>query len=539
MADIKAQRPAAPQGNPYMPSTPGGPLIMEMFEGIDTTTTRAGVDDKEMWWCDSFMPLGPQRKLRTMYGKGSVVYTAPAGTTISFFDFYNIGATAFSVVFLSNGSVQQVNTATNAVTQIAPAGTIVNPSRKGVGVAQRGSTYLLIIAQQTNGYYIWDGTTLYSPGGGAPDGGTMPTGIGGTAIETYAGRIWIANGATITFSVPGSLHDFSSGNGGGNFTSTDSFLRVGFVALIQTNGFLYLVADSSVNYISGVQTSGSPPTTTFTNQNADPEIGTSWPGTVDVFSRNILFANPFGAHVIYGGAVTKISDKLDGVYASVANFGSFVPSAAKAIIFGKKCWLLLIPIIDPITGQQVNKLFCWNGKIWWAASQDLTLQYVQHQEINSVLTAWGTDGNALSPLFQQPSTAFTKTVQSKLWDKPNGYWEEKATSRFWAVTQYYSQLSPQLTVAIDNEVLSNTSALSIGPLNATWFTAAEITAIWQTVSSGAATWQIAGGSSLTVAPVEAITQNGNFIGMTISTQAADMALVSAATAIDDVVQYRG
>jgi len=51
----------------------------------------------------------------------------------------------------------------------------------------------------------------------------------------------------------------------------DSFLRVGFTQLKQTTEFLYLIADSSVELYSGVQTSGVSPITTFTNQNADPK----------------------------------------------------------------------------------------------------------------------------------------------------------------------------------------------------------------------------------------------------------------------------
>ena len=230
----------------------------------------------------------------------------------------------------------------------------------------------------------------------------MPFAIGGTTVEVYAGRVWVGNGAVITFSAPGSFTDFSSANGGGNFTSSDSFLRVRFVSLVQTNGFLYLIANSSVNYISGVQTTGTPPITTFTNQNADPEVGTPYASTTQVFGRNIVFANAFGAHISYGAAVTKISEALDGVYNTVPNnFGNFIPSSAKAILFGKKVWMFLLPIINPISGQQVNQIFIWNGKIWWASQQGVNLNYIQHQEINSILTAYGTDGSSIYPLFDR------------------------------------------------------------------------------------------------------------------------------------------
>jgi hypothetical protein len=279
----------------------------------------------------------------------------------------------------------------------------------------------------------------------------MPFGIQGTAVQTYAGRVWVANGASVFFTAPGSQIDFATSDGGGNFISSDSFLRVFYSQLIQTNGFLYLIGDSSLNYISGVSVSGSPPTTTFTNQNADPQVGTPYASTGDLFGRNIVFANSFGVHVSYGAAVTKISEALDGVWNTVANFGGLQLSAANATVFGKRIWMVLSQIIDPVTLATVNRLFCWDGKKWFATHQDHALTFIQHQEINSVFIAYGTDGTTIWPLFQSPSSGFTKVVQSRLWDAPGGYLFNKTETRFWALAQYYSASSPDLTVDIDNE----------------------------------------------------------------------------------------
>lgn len=520
---VKLQPPRGEQPSPYLPAGPPEPQIFEEFDGIYTTTSRPGVDDKQMWWCDGFMPIG-RRLLRTMYGIGSAVYGAASG--VAFFDFANIGANPYMVVVTNTGAIDVVNTLTGTGANIAAPGTITNPSRSTVGISQFGSTYIIIVAQQTNGYFLWDGTTFYKPGDTRPGGGgTMPTSVGGTAVETYQGRVWIANGASITFSAPGSAYDFSTGNGGGNFTSTDSFLRVRFTQLKQTNGFLYLIADSSVNYISGVQTSGSPPTTTFTNQNADPEVGTPWSATPLVFSRNILFANSFGVHVSYGAAVTKISEPLDGVYNTVADFGSFLPSAAKAILFGKKVFILLLPIVDPYSGQQVNKLLLWDSKRWWASEQDVPLNYIQYQEINSVLTTYGTDGSNIYPLFQNPSDGFTKTVQSKLWDKPGSYHIEKQTTRLWGLFRYYSPVSPDLDIFIDSETSSEPVASDLAPLDATWFTAAGAEATWTTAAAAVATWTTTGEGIVVLEPT-AVAQNGVLTGLTVQTQAADMAIIS-------------
>jgi hypothetical protein len=532
---IEAPQPQGEQGNPYLPAGPPDPLIFEDFEGIDTATLRPGVDDKKAAWLDGFMPLA-KRNLRTMYGLGASVYTAAPGLTIAFFDFINIRETPFAILVLSDGSVAAVNITTGSSGIIASPGTIANPAITSVGIANYGNLYVLIVAKQTDGFFVWDGGTFFVPGAvfGA---GTIPLGIGGTAIETYQGRVWIANGATITFSAPGSFIDYSSAHGGGNFTSSDSFLRVQFTQLKQANGFLYLVADSSVNYISGVQTSGAPPVTTFTNQNADPEVGSPWPASVDVFNRNILFANPFGAQISYGGAVTKISEALDGVYNTVPNFANLSPSAAKAIIFGKKCWILLLPIVDPVSGQQVNKLLLWNGKIWWAATQDVSLIYIQHLEINSVLTAYGTDGNVLYPMFSKPSIAVTKVAQTKLWDKPGGYQFTKFVTRLWGIVKYYSSLSQTVNVSIDNEVRSTQLAASVNISNVRWLTASGAVAIWRTALGAISTWHSSGGGYSVLEPT-AVAQSGILTGFTVTTNAADMAIVSMMIH-DEVGGYRG
>jgi hypothetical protein len=347
----------------------------------------------------------------------------------------------------------------------------------------------------------------------------MPFGIQGTAVQPYAGRVWVVNGASGFFTAPGSVSDFATSDGGGNFISSDSFLRVFYSQLIQTNGFLYLLGDSSLNYISGVQTSGIPPTTTYSNQNADPQVGTPYASTGDLFGRNIVFANSFGVHASYGGAVSKISEALDGVWGSVANFGGLQLSAANATIFGKRVWCVLSQIVDPVSGATVNKLFLWDGKKWWASAQDVSLTFIQHQEINSVFTAWGTDGTRLYPLFQTPTSGFTKTVQSRLWDEPGGYLLQKTPTRFWALAQYYSTVSTNLTVNFDNEQNAYPYAAPTG--------SARVTI---TGPSGAGYF---------VTPLQAVGQAGVLAGMTIQTTAADMALISAMLGGFAVSQYRG
>ena len=574
-------------------------LIYEQFSTLNTKPPRPGIKEEEMAWCDGFMPIGPNN-LRTLYGTGPSIFNAPRGVPFAFFGFCNIGPTPYLIALHSDGGVWAVNTNTKVATQIAPDGTISNPSPLTTGLSQWSSIYLIIVSKQTNGYWLWDGTSLYSAGtigptitvtnggsgytaptvtisGGSGSGavlsatvvggiittinvvnpgtgylatdtitvsisdstGTsatataslMPFGVSGTAAETFTSIVWIINGPVVTFSAPGSPTDFSTSDGGGSFTSFDSFLNVGYTQIKQSNGFLYLIGDSSINYISGVSTSGNPPTTTFTNQNVDPQIGSPWPGTLQLFTRNLVFGNSLGIYVSYGGAVQKISEPLDGIYNTVPNFGGLLPSGAVANIFGIEVFMQLTPVIDSYTGQQTNKLLMWSGQKWFTSQQDVSLTYVASQKINSVLTAWGTDGQGIYPLFQTPSKNFTKVSQSKLWAKPH-YLYTKLAGELYGVLDYFILDGESVEFIIDNE---NTGASYNAPPvggGTSWINASDASVAWINASSQPVVWGLPG---IDVFGPLAVQQSGAFIGMTVQTNASDLALLSA-TILEEVRQ---
>lgn len=749
--------PATYQNQLGFPSN-AGLYVFEQFSTLNTKALRPGIKDEEMSWCDGFMPIGPNN-LRTLYGVGSALYTAPGSLSIPFFGFGNLLAVPICVVLQSDGSLIQINTNTGMTTQMAPAGTITNPTSL-IGFSQWSNLYTLISANQNNGYWIWDGTSLYTagsispevtvtnsglnyayaptitlqttgagtgvtfspvldngsidninitnPGSGFADGdltvltitgggsdntataianvspgtggvsgvivlnsgtgypanttitatggggtgatffiqaasggaitgvgilnpgtgytsvptiiatgiggsgfsakatvafgeiasisipdngsgyitepsltiigdgsgavlvpqinntgqliavtviaggsgytkaliqisggnnaasatiGIMPFGISGTAIETYSGHVWIAKGATILFSAPDSVSDFSTSDGGGAFTSKDSFLNVGFTYLKQSNGFLYLGADSALNYVSGVTTSGNPSVTTFQSQNVDPQIGTPWPGTLQVFSRNLVFGNSLGIYVSYGGAVTKISEPLDGIYNTVPGFGGFLPSSAIANIFGIEVYMQLTPVIDTYTGQQVNKLLMWSGQKWFTSQQDVPLTYIASQKINSVLTAWGTTGSAIYPLFQQPSIALQKVAQSKLWGTPH-YLYTKTGVRLYGVLNYYQNDNEAINVTIDNESGSASYNVPATTNSIAWTNNSGDPIEWFNNSSQPILWVLSG---ITVFGPEAVGQFGRLLGMTIITQASDVSIIST-TLMDQTYQ---
>lgn len=262
----------------------------------------------------------------------------------------------------------------------------------------------------------------------------MPFGISGTSIETFQQRVWLCypyqsasgagvqqNGEVINVSAPGSFSDFATSDGGVQFINTDSFLRAQYINIKQSNGYLYPFGDSSISVISNVQTSGSPPSTTFNYQNTDPQTGVAWRDSLQAYSRTILSGNPFGVFGLYGGAVTKISKNMDNIFnnAVFPAEGGVVPTSAVANIFNLKVYLINMTVVDPFTNQQRTLMLGWNEKEWFVVSQASVYTIIATQEINSDLIAWGSDGNSIYPMFDAPSNLITKKISSKLFGSQN------------------------------------------------------------------------------------------------------------------------
>jgi hypothetical protein len=267
----------------------------------------------------------------------------------------------------------------------------------------------------------------------------MPFGVSGTAMENFTGRVIIGppaltgpghlpNGGSFFVSAPASLLDFATTDGGLLYTTTDRFLRSQYTNFRQSNGYLYPFGDSSIAVISNVQTSGTPPLTSFTYQNIDPQSGTLWRDSCQDFSRTIIFANPLGIFGLYGGAVTKVSQKIERIFQNAflptaqwpTTGQPLIPSSAVANLYNMKCYVLLLEISNPLTEAIETAMLVWNERDWTVATSEANLIYIGTREIASQLTAWGTDGNALYQLFDQPSATLPKIIASKLYgaDQP-------------------------------------------------------------------------------------------------------------------------
>jgi hypothetical protein len=446
-----------------------------------------------------------------------------------------VGITDTAGYFVSSSTIVNPGSGYSQSTKLAAVGG-GSPASEATLMAAIANGTISSVTIQTGGLYGSNTaptiTITDTPVTATATATLMPFGMSGNCVEVYQGHVWVAGAGlasgsklpsgsnnNLSWSAPGSVSDFATSDGGGSQQSTDPWLKVSYTKLLSANGFLYLVGDSSISYISGVTTSGTPPTTTFTQANADAEVGSPFPASVQTFGRNVMYANSWGIHVCYGADAKKVSEPLDGVYSSVANFGGIQLAAAKATIFSKRVWMELVRIVDPVTGSTVNKVCMWDGaKKWWTSEQSVALSFIASQEINSVFTAYGLDSataTKIYPLFNTASGAYEKRAASKLWDAPGSYVMRKTSNRFWGLCYYNSTTSPDWHVSIDSidqasATVTNQNFTVTGPASTGWF----------------------------VVPPQVASQQGEFIGLTMKTNAADMQLVS--TVIDPQAHdYRG
>lgn len=439
-------------------------FALQQFGSLNTKAKRTAIADNEFSWLENMMPVG-DGNLQAMYSNGSSIFTAPGGKTIIYMYFYNIGNVNYVAAFFDDGTATQINTSTMGTTVITATPGLLFPGSAALGnpapaASQYGQSGIVIVATSSpDAYFAWDGVTGYAPGDASPawlNGGTpttMPTGVSGTAVETFLSRVWVTNAQNLTFGAPGNGASFSGVLGGGTTPSVDSFLRRERTQVRQANGFLYVFGDSSVNVVSNVNSSGSPILTTFNNQNVDPQAGTPWHNSVQAFGRGLVFGNSSGVYAIYGGAADKVSDQLDGIFEAagttlMSDSVIHQPSGAIMTINDVKCYMILLPIQDLFTGVFSRRLAIWDGKKWFLGSQTNSMTYIATQEINSILSAWGTDGHDIFPLFTTPSS-LRKIWQSKLWAGDSGFQTIKQAMRLYTMAEDNSGSGYEFTGTID------------------------------------------------------------------------------------------
>ena len=475
-----------------MPIQSTNPPELHTFEnwtlGLNQQAGRGVIADDEQWWNENLFAIGPGN-LRSCWGlrrqtdgvTPMPVYTAPTGVKILRIFFGFIGDTtpqnaapsidpvnplpgAYGWMFLSDGTIDQVDLGTLTVVHVGGAGHVVwNPiapqywasakvwrPRFFGGVPGQGGGVLFGSPEPAGGpgtgpggLYAWDGATLSSPGdpapdwltdaleSGAPGPFTMPTGLPGIyTMEVYQSRLFVAGKDVISFSAPSNGADFSTTDGGGSFGYFGDRLTYSFMDLAQTAGYMYVFGDSSIDMISQVQVIGtgtpeSPVTTNLNYQNIDPQVGHRFPRPVGRIGRYFQMFNGAGIFEVRGAETREISQKTTNIYntlvipktaADATTGGLYYPTMAEATMFGFRVLLCNGRFTD-IFGLTRSLLLMWHpsqgNEFWSIATQGLELTNIGCYEQDSVITPYGTDGNSLYQLFAAPDNNILKILSTK------------------------------------------------------------------------------------------------------------------------------
>ena len=463
-------------------------------------------------------------------------YTSPPTIGITATTGSGFAATAV----LKNGQIGSISLATGGT------GYSTAPTVEIVGDGTGATATATIAAGAVTGFTVQNPGLGYTYARAVLTGGNnaasatvtlMPFGIKGNSIETYQSHVWISDTTKVSFSGPESTSDFSTAGGGGSFPATDSFLRRQITRLIQSNGFLYIMSDSSINVISNVSTSATTGATTFNNSNVDAQTGTAWRDSIVAFGRALVFANPTGVYALYGGAAEKVSSQLDGLFSN-ASFNTdttgITPTASVFNLYGIRCYGILFTTVNPYTTVTQNLHCIWDGQKWTVGTQIKDLTRVVTQEIDSELTSWGTDGSELFPMYQQDSTSLQKIFQTKL-RSDSKYFIYKQVNRFYIMAYAPLQQASGITVTIDTEsstALNPTTISLVGELifygpspaqTITFIGAGSVPIVWTTGALG-----------IVGSDVSAV---GRLIGFTGETYAGDVTIISMTALYRDYAPY--
>jgi hypothetical protein len=290
-------------------------------------------------------------------------------------------------------------------------------------------------------------------GGGFTNAATITATINNTpntAIATFSGRLWIAQGRTIYYSAAGSYSDFTSVSAGG-LTLTDSTLHGNITQLLSANNFLYVFGDDSINVFSDVrvQTDG---TTLFTNTNVSASVGSKRPYTIFPYFRSVLFMNDYGMYALVGSTTSKLSDSLDGIFPNI-DF-NYPVYASQVLINNILCACFNFRYYDAVfTNNNRFMQAVFFEKKWFLTSQGDNTSYIASVPIGGKITMYGTSGNSLVKLYSDGTNTITSRIQTALMPMGDPIRTKQALKL--AIEATNSNNTIDLTATIDSEVGSN------------------------------------------------------------------------------------
>jgi len=454
------------------------------FQGVNVQADRTAIAPEEFSWLENLLPIG-YANLRTVPGPGASLLTLVP--TIVLMVEARINSQNYLYSFTDDGGCTQLDVVNLTTAVVMAPGTYTGTPAAVAWKVDR----LLIVAG--NNYWDWDGAVLTALGG------ALSAPSGGTSIAAFAGRVWIGQGRTLSYSAPDSYSDFQLVSAGGVDIISDQTLKGSITALAVANGYLYIFGSSSIDVVSDVRVSAG--ITIFSRTNVVASIGSPFPKSIMPFYKQILFVNTSGVYALVGTTPKKVSDKID-VFLRRCDFPQD-SSAAQCFIEKQLVHMHLFQWADP--DDVVHPIIAANlGGKWFFLSQGIDLVEIVTVQVSDVSRVYGTDGHSIYYLFSEFGDELYTKIETAL--QPHSRpWQTKQQLKVGIET--YSDENVQLTVTCDSE---RSSVPVVSPNEVIWRNANGDLVSWFSIA-GPMTW-VGAGYQFFQANVE---QSGRYIGFTI------------------------
>ena len=325
------------------------------------------------------------------------------------------GITTFAqgtvAVLVTNGGAGYTNGSNISVSITGGGGT----NAAGQAIVSGNIVTQVIMTNPGTGYTNAANCVVTITGGGGSNATAKAIINTGTnsAIQTFSGRTWIANGRTIYYSAAGSYSDFVSISAG-TVVLTDATLHGNIIQLLSANNFLYIFGDDSINVFSDVRVTTAG-TTLFTNTNVSASVGTKLAYAIFPYFRSVLFMNDYGVYALVGSTTSKISDSLDGIFTAI-DFVTGNTTGGQVLINNILCAAFNFRYTGGMgtssSARYIQAIFF--EKKWFFTSAGNNLKHVVSVPVGGKITLYGTDGTSCVKMYANLTANVSSYVQTSL-----------------------------------------------------------------------------------------------------------------------------
>lgn len=513
-------------------------VLKQVGKGINTQPSRTALKPEEYAWMENLMPIG-DGYIPAVPAQATA--TATIGGSISLMRQITISTTDYMFCFKSNGGAEAVNLSNGSVTTVAPTATFTTTA------IDQWKSERAVIVDSTNGYYTWDGATLYSPGAV----GTVSVTVGGTgytAVPVIGFTGGGGTGATATASITGSaVVSITLVGAGSGYTSAPTVTFTGGTAGTAATASAYIMPSgqtgTAIAVYSGRVWIANTRTLTYTAPGTWLDFSAAAAAGSTTLTEGFLrqsikglralenYLYIFGDSSIYligdlkvTGSVTTFSltnlSSTTGTtlpntitsyeravlfmnkYGVYATFGSTVQKVSQALdgifpyinfsnnvtgglatIYNILCYVVSFTYTGPGSVSRSMQA-CYFGGKWFLTSQGDSLTFVAPSTVDGAQVLYGTTGTGVQKLYTNTTRAISTTLKTALLPLENPILDKQMNR---VGLEYFGQASTSITLQIDSEDDAQAFAVTGGNV-ISWQNNSLSTVLWSNAGSAIVSW---------------------------------------------------